>query len=462
MLRFSTLLTATAVFALGCTTFNNGSFAAGANKTDTLLQQAIQETAQPEPMPEPIMEPEPMPVIEEPLPVIVDNNIETIEPPPPSDELGLRWGGLLIKPQLLVSETYDDNIYATDTNTESDFVTALRPSVEITLPDSRHELTIKGDYEFRKYLDNDNEDQHNLGASIEGFLKGADWLKIPFAAFWKNKHEERADDLTVQLSDDPIRMDTLEARTGIEIKPGRLALGILGHYGKERYEDGFSTVNSAQVIRRDGDRDWMKAEAYTAYDLSNNHRIKLSGTIGERNYENRNFQGGGFNGPLRDSQTWGATAGWHFAFAGLKGHLTGGMEEYNYDSAAINDIDEIVLSGLVSHNFNDKTSFNLTFGRDIYEHPEIVNPAIRNQVGVYLDHKLGESFLVAAGADYEYLEFDSLARDDETWKLRALADYFLTDNFALGLEYIYSQRDSSVLGADYDRNQIMLKARGRI
>ena len=403
-----------------------------------------------------------MPVIEEPLPVIVDNNIETVEPPPPTDTLGLRWGGLLILPELLVSETYDDNIYATDNNRETDFVTSLRPSIEITLPDSRHELSIKGDYEFRKYLDNDDEDQHNLGASIEGFLKGADWLKIPFAAFWRNKHEERADDLTVQLSDEPIRMDTLEARTGIEIKPGRLALGILGHYGKERYEDGFSTVNNAQVIRRDGDRDWMKAEAYTSYDLSNNHRIKLSGTIGERNYDRNNYQGGGSTGPKRDSQTWGAMAGWHFAFSGLKGHLSAGLEEYNYDNNAISDISEVVVDGLISHEFNEMTSFNLKFGRDIFEHPEIVSPAVRSRIGAYFDHKLGESFLVAAGADYEYLEFDTINRDDETWKFRALADYFLTDNFALGLEYIYSLRDSDAVNADYGRNQIMLKARGRI
>ena len=104
MLRISTLLTASAVFTLSCATFSASSLAAGTNKTDALLQQAIQETAKPEPMPAP--EPEPMPVIEEPLPVIVDNNIETVEPPPPTDTLGLRWGGLLILPELLVSETY--------------------------------------------------------------------------------------------------------------------------------------------------------------------------------------------------------------------------------------------------------------------------------------------------------------------------------------------------------------------
>lgn len=460
MFKYSNFLVATAVFTIAAVASFKTADAAGTDRVDPLLQKAIQQSAAPEPppsAPEPVIIPPP---VEEPLPVIADTNIDTAEPP--QRTLGLRAGGLLFLPQILVSETYDDNIYATDNNEDSDFITTINPSIEITIPESRHELSIKGNYEYRKYLDNDDEDQHNIAASAEGFLRATEWLKFPFATFWRNGHENRAADLTVQRPDEPVDTDRLTTKAGLEIKPGRFALGILGHYGKERFEDGFSTINNAQVIRRDADRDWMQGETYISYDLSNNHRVKLSGTMGERNYDRNNYQGGGFNGPKRDSQTWGAMAGWHFAFTDLKGHISAGYADYNYDDATLTDMQEFVADGKITHSFNDITSFNLTFGRDIYEDPEIVNPATKSRVGIYLDHKLRERFLIAAGADYEYLEFEGANRDDEEWKFRALADYFLTDSFALGLEYVHSLRDSSVSGFDYGRNQIMLKARGRI
>ena len=44
----------------------------------------------------------------------------------PYDPLGIRAGGFLIYPSLSVSEVYDDNVFATDNNTDDDLITPDR------------------------------------------------------------------------------------------------------------------------------------------------------------------------------------------------------------------------------------------------------------------------------------------------------------------------------------------------
>ena len=47
----------------------------------------------------------------------------------PYEPLGIRAGSFLIYPTLSVSEAYDDNVFATDNDTEDDWITLISPRV---------------------------------------------------------------------------------------------------------------------------------------------------------------------------------------------------------------------------------------------------------------------------------------------------------------------------------------------
>ena len=49
----------------------------------------------------------------------------------PYEPLGIRAGSFLIFPSLNVSEIYDDNVFASDNNTDDDLITVISPQVRV-------------------------------------------------------------------------------------------------------------------------------------------------------------------------------------------------------------------------------------------------------------------------------------------------------------------------------------------
>jgi hypothetical protein len=61
-------------------------------------------------------------------------------PRPEYDPLGILLGAVRVSPQLTIGESYDDNIYATDTGKVGDRVTTLTGSVGVQSPGQRPPL----------------------------------------------------------------------------------------------------------------------------------------------------------------------------------------------------------------------------------------------------------------------------------------------------------------------------------
>ncbi len=444
-------------------------------KIDPLLEQAIRKTAQPEI--EEVKEVEELsakkPVFEEeliwkepkaePLPVIEEITIKE-EPQKPKGprSIGSKYNGMLFLPSFIAKEGWNDNVFATDGSGKSDLVTYLTPSLRIEIPDIRHEISFEGSYELRKHLDNSDEDQHNTKTKFGGHLEAERGFTVPFGFAWESTNEEREDDLTQQRSDNPLKSDDFKAEGGIQFKPGSFGLALIGRYHKQRYEDDTSTINAAQVIRRDADRDITGFEFNTSFDLDTENTLMLWGGTGQRDYERQNFQGGGFTGPRRDSKTFSGMMSWLFNYEGLAGHMSFGVHDYNYESPAIQDVKEFVGDIEIEHKLSDLTSLNFQLARTIDEDEEVIDPIIHSRVGLYFDHRPWEEILVAVGADYDFLEFNNSGRDDETWKFRVVADYFMSNIWAFGGEYVYTIRDSELNGLDFDRSIFLLRARGRL
>jgi hypothetical protein len=78
-------------------------------------------------------------------------------PRPDYDPIGVPLGGFVAFPSITVSSEYNDNIFATDDNTEDDIITRLRPNVDLRSNWSRHllGLTLGADLGF--YADNTDE-----------------------------------------------------------------------------------------------------------------------------------------------------------------------------------------------------------------------------------------------------------------------------------------------------------------
>ena len=447
-------------------------------KVDRLIQNAIEETAEAlpvaEPEPEPVYGPEPFegdpaeavlakPVISLPaFPSYVETPPEKKHPFKWPEKPGMLVNGMLFLPSLLVREGWDSNVLAAEIDDKSDFVSQIIPQLRIEIPDIRHEVAFEGTWEWRKYLDQISEDQNNFHASRDGHLTAEHGFFVPFTISGSRTHEEREDDLTRQLPDEPFEQAEFIIDSGLQFKRGGFAITLLGHYNQQRFENGVARQGGAPVVREDADRDITGLELHTSFDLNPRNTLMLWGTTGKRDYQHKNFQAGGFNGVERDSDTSSGMMSWIFAYPDLTGHFTLGYESRDYMDDTLEDKRELVGDIEIEHWINDTTSVNFQLARSIFEDEEVIDPVIESRFGFYMDHEFSERLLLAGGTDYKYLDFSNSNRTDETWDFRGLADYIVNDFLAFGAEYIYTVRDSEAAGLDFSRSVIMLRARGRL
>ena len=61
---------------------------------------------------------------------------------PESDAVGIRSGGFMILPTISVSESYNDNILASESNTRDDLITDVEPAIIVKSDWNRHALKL--------------------------------------------------------------------------------------------------------------------------------------------------------------------------------------------------------------------------------------------------------------------------------------------------------------------------------
>lgn len=452
---------------LGITSFvgMQAAFAAGVNKTDPMIKQAIKETAEPVKM----IDQDPVPSVElveepaeEPIMVITSGDIEKVQIEEEVNEAGFRAGNLLIQPSATLSQGYDDNIYATDANEEDDTFTQIAPSLRIELMDQETVAALDLDYSYKTYWDHSDEDRHDAKASLGGDLAlGRGW-SVPFGVLWEQTHEDREEDLTAQIPDEPLKIKNTYAKTGLKFKPSTFGISVVGEYLSQKFDDAIGLVSNLPIIRSDADRDIYNGTLGLEYDISEETQFVLAGSYGGRDYDSLNYQAGGFNGPDRSSDTWGGVTGLRFKAKKLQAEFMIGYKGFDYDLNAIADIEALVGNVDLAFHATDNLTFSLGYDRDIYEDDEIIQPITFHKADAGIAYKFAPAWLARVGGGLDYRDFESLSRNDETYHVGAGLEYMLHDNWSLVADYLFSTRDSDAAGLDYDRSRALLSLTGKL
>ena len=91
-------------------------------------------------------------------------------PRPDYDPVGQRVGGFIVYPDLDVQETYDSNVFATQTNQKGDLFTSMVPSVDVRSDWNVHALNFHADSSVNKYISYDRADYTDYTAGTDGRL----------------------------------------------------------------------------------------------------------------------------------------------------------------------------------------------------------------------------------------------------------------------------------------------------
>jgi hypothetical protein len=374
---------------------------------------------------------------------------------------GLQFGGTQILPALTLGTNYDSNIYAAPSNPTGDEVFHIRP--ELTLDSGPRQLAYRftGYGDFVEYATNTQLNNPNAGAllgirgdytpsvvveSLTGFVYGHQ-DPASFSSPVPNTTLPFLPQYT-QLS------ESLTARHDV----GDLGGALTGTFLRSTYQD--VTINGVLFNQTQFNGNTYSISPQLSYLVAPPSRLYVQAFFARNAYD---------TGSL-DSDTYTTVVGSTFEIRRLiRGNAYVGYKERVYDSGTIGsygaftygidaawypmEVLTVKLSG--KQDFSD-SAFVGTNGVVGTSPLSIVNvQTVQGQI----DYEVAEQVILSAVAGYENDNYLNTSRVDGITKVGADLRYLVRAGASLDLLYLYSTRQSNVVGFSYDRQQVGIALR---
>lgn len=388
--------------------------------------------------------------------------------PRPGDSyepIGVRLGGFRLFPVLELVEQYNSNIFATDNGTQDDFITVVRPALDLRSDWNNHMLNLFASGALGFYADHGREDFQDYRFGFEGRLDIQRNWNVYGGAQFNRLHEERGDPNATSFSK-PNRYNRITANLGYYQKFNRFSVKL-----DTRFDD-FTYVNNrgatvGAISNPDRDRSEYTETLRLGYEFIEKYEVWVQGGLNQRNYDNR-VDSAGFR---RSSRGWEVVGGATIDFGGItQVEAFLGYRDQNYDDSRLGHIRGPVF-GLTAY-WNPRV-------------PIVVRPYIRRTVeetvstvhsgywstafGVNVDYDFRPNIKVTAGLSHTTLDYKkakgavgAFGRTDDYLRFEVGLRYLPTENFFVGPAYQYTSRDSNIGGADFGRHVVSLRVGARL
>lgn len=385
-----------------------------------------------------------------------DRNVSVTQRPRPEyDALGMRAGAFVIRPELLLAVEHNDNIFATATNTESDAIFVVNPSVAVDTTWSNHALNAYADVRHNAYADfsSENTTDYSLGAG--GRVDIARGSSVGFSASHSRGTEPRTSAGAAGFAAEPIRFDTTSFAIGTEHTFNRLRLRAGYDFAKTDYEDARligGGVASQDFRDQDVHRFTLRGDLALSPDTAVFARYR---------YNERDFR---LAPPAvansRDSDGYTFDVGVEFDLGGLaRGEIGAGYMKQEYENPAFGTVDGFSVDGLLEWFPTQLTTITFTARRSIEDAGiAAASGYVGTGLSVQADHELLRNVILTARVDYATDDYQGIDREDRRWGATVQATYMMNRN--VGVAASYSHLDQSSSGSagsrDFRVNRFMV------
>lgn len=386
-----------------------------------------------------------------------DSRTTTVQdrPRPELDALGVKRGGFTIFPSLEVNETYNDNIFGTNTGEVDDFVTTITPELRIASDWNQHALNFTGTADIQRLADNTQEDNETFTLSTDGRIDIRRDTQATAGVSYEDGSEARGsvDDAGGRT---PTAFNVKSIDAGISNKWNRVSLEADGGYKSRDFDDVPST--GAPINNDDRDRDEFKLDVRGGYEIQEEYEAFVQVIVTSVDYDLAVDD----NGLNRDNEGYEIRAGARIDLTGLLfGDVFVGYLDRDYDDAALQGVETFVAGVDLTWNVTPLTTLTAGVKRDIAETTLASASAnMSTSIDVGADHELLRNLILSANIGVSTDEFEGTTREDDYIKGQVQAKYFLSRYFSAIIGYEYSQRESNAVGADNQINKfgVILRA----
>lgn len=280
---------------------------------------------------------------------------------PAYDPQGVRLGSFVISPSVSAGATYNDNVYARDTNRVEDVLFTVRPDISIRSDFARHDIQARLFLERGEYRKTTGENYTDYGASISGRLDVAGQTAIPFSASYTHDQERRGSPENRNATE-PTTYDLWQATTGIVRSGQTIATKLLAtvrRYVYDNAKSAFGTVNNS-------DRDRNDYNLYASVGMSPDVVFApfIYGNVRKIDYDNERDN----NGQNRNAMEYEAGVGTIINVSDVtSASFTVGHLERQADDRALRDLSGMSYGVNVKWEPSTLASFTLSGERSIAE-----------------------------------------------------------------------------------------------
>jgi hypothetical protein len=397
-----------------------------------------------------------------------------VQPRPPTPEprpgesyepVGVRVGGFILYPQLELAEQYNTNIFATENHTVDDFITVVRPSLDLRSNWNNHMLNLSASGAFGFYASNTRENYTDYRFGFDGRVDiQRDWNVYGGASF-NHLHQDRGDpDATAFAS--PNEYNKISANAGYYQKFNRFSVRLEGLFDDYTYLNNKGAAAGA-IANADRDRSEYTETLRLGYEFIEKYEVWVQGGLNQRRYDRR-VDSAGFR---RSSTGWGLVGGATIDFGGItQVEAFAGYRAQNYDDSRLGDISGPIFGLAAYWNPLVPLIIKPYVKRTIEETVSTVHAGYWSTVfGVDVDYDFRPNIKITGAFSYSLLNYQkargavgTFGRDDDYFRVEIGLRYLPTENFFVGPAYAFTSRNSNISNGDYDRHLFTIRVGARL
>jgi hypothetical protein len=377
---------------------------------------------------------------------------------PGYDAVGIRAGAFMVYPKMDVTENYNDNIYATENQTKSDFITQVAPSIAVNSLWSRHALNLHAGVDQYWYLHNSGENRFDYHVGADGRLDILRDTNVTGAASYAQLHEDRGLPTSPASAAEPTEYKLFDSKVALNQAFNRITTSLIGTYDNYDYDD-VAKIGGGTIDQSFRNRNEYTGSLKLGYLVSPDTSIYTQGTLNKRDYTDTTIPG-----TDRSSDGYAVVVGSDFKLSRLaQGGIFVGYQSQSYDNPAFSDISGVAYGADVNWFVTALTTVRVNASSTIQESTITGNSGYTaQQVDLGVDHELLRNVILSGDIGYEKDNFDGIGRKDDIYSGKVGVNYLLNEFFAVGLNYSLTDRNSNQTGDDYTRNVIGLTLRGQL
>lgn len=375
---------------------------------------------------------------------VTDRNQPQYDPEP------IRLGAFRVRATGIVGATANSNVYATDTNEESDVVVRVGGEVRADSDWSVHQIGATVAAYRNEYADFSDESYDQLRGSVRGRLDVTRDFSLAGSAFVESGSERRTAPATTTGLQAPLDYTvsgaTLEANYSNDRFRWTNSVGVTD----TNFEDGREVGTNAVVDADFRDQSSTEGRTRLSYAVSPNLAVFGQASAREQSYDTDQLISGVPHS--RDSTGYTLAGGVDFELSSLvRGDIAVGYLSEDKDDPFFKDVDGLSLDGRMQWFPSRLTTVTFTAARRVADVGDINSPSVvETRYGGRVDHELRRNIILSGELNFGDYDFQESGRTDETTDIRGSVLYKMNKKVHVEAFAQHIERDASgsVPGSD--------------